>query len=238
LTPYHYSLNNPVLHSDPNGDIPPILLYLGAQFVKGAAEEYATQVAINFVQGKGIGDALTDVDGMEVLKAGATNAVTGGVGSIAREVRTVARIANAVDDAGDAGRAANVVNNAANSASSAVRKVDLELKYKKQWTAAQRAQADAKARALTEADTRVVKNPSRKADTKGRFERAGGTVNQGQDADHTVDLQLGGADDPSNMLPLDESVNRSMGAQIMNKIKNLPEGTIVDRVIFNGVRKK
>ena len=52
----------------------------------------------------------------------------------------------------------------------------------------------------------------------------------GVDADHIVDLQLGGADQILNMWGLDSSVNRSLGSQINQLIKNLPAGTRVNKV--------
>ena len=63
-----------------------------------------------------------------------------------------------------------------------------------------------------------------------RYKQAGGTVLPGQDVDHVVDLQLGGADNILNMNPLNMSVNRSLGAQIQARIKNLPAGTRVNQV--------
>jgi hypothetical protein len=53
------------------------------------------------------------------------------------------------------------------------------------------------------------------------------------DVDHTIDLQLGGADDILNMNPLDMSVNRSLGSQIHHRIKDLPPGTRVNNVFIN-----
>ena len=44
------------------------------------------------------------------------------------------------------------------------------------------------------------------------------------DADHIHELQAGGLDIASNMWMLDSGVNRSVGAQIMNRIKDLPNG--------------
>lgn len=44
------------------------------------------------------------------------------------------------------------------------------------------------------------------------------------DADHIHELQAGGLDIASNMWMLDSGVNRSVGAQIMNRIKDLPSG--------------
>jgi filamentous hemagglutinin len=58
-----------------------------------------------------------------------------------------------------------------------------------------------------------------------RYKQAGGEVSKGQDVDHTHDLQLGGKDSTANMAPLDSSVNRSLGAQIQQQIKDLPANT-------------
>jgi hypothetical protein len=41
---------------------------------------------------------LTDVDGGEIAKAGATNALSGGLGSVAKSVKTGVRIADAIND--------------------------------------------------------------------------------------------------------------------------------------------
>ena len=46
-----------------------------------------------------------------------------------------------------------------------------------------------------------------------------------QDIDHIIDLQLGGKNELSNLSPLDRSVNRSLGAQIKNQIKDYEIGT-------------
>jgi hypothetical protein len=48
--------------------------------------------------------------------------------------------------------------------------------------------------------------------------------------DHTLDLQLGGADEVFNMNPLDNSVNRSLGAQIGARTRRLPVGTCITSV--------
>lgn len=58
----------------------------------------------------------------------------------------------------------------------------------------------------------------------------GGFVAKGSDIDHIIDLQLGGANTVRNMWPLNSSVNRSLGAQISQQIKNLPAGTKINRV--------
>jgi filamentous hemagglutinin len=45
-----------------------------------------------------------------------------------------------------------------------------------------------------------------------------------------VDLQLNGKDALENLWPLDSSVNRSLGAQIQQAIKDLPQGTPVGTI--------
>ncbi len=106
---------------------------------------------------------------------------------------------------------------------------DAELSYKDDWTPEQRAEADAKCSALTDADTAKT-NPNRgstSASSKYKNEYGSDSVLKTQDVDHTIDLQLGGADDILNMKPLDKSVNRSLGSQIGYLMKNLDEGTIL-----------
>lgn len=106
--------------------------------------------------------------------------------------------------------------------------VDIELKYKDGWTAAQKAEADVKVKALSDATT--VKTPANRGGTsassryKSAYDKS--SVPSGYDVDHTIDLQLEGADDILNMNPLDMSVNRSLGVQIKNAIKDYPDGTV------------
>ncbi|WP_195980266.1 hypothetical protein, partial [Clostridium butyricum] len=106
--------------------------------------------------------------------------------------------------------------------------VNVELKYKDGWTTTQKAEADAKVKALTDAYT--VKTPAKRSGTSAsaRYRSAYGktSVLKGNDVDHTIDLQLGGADDILNMSPLDMSVNRSLGVQIKNAIKDYDVGTV------------
>ena len=98
--------------------------------------------------------------------------------------------------------------------------VDIELKYKDGWTAAQKAEADAKVKALSDATT--VKTPANRGGTSAssRYKSAYGksSVPSGYDVDR--------ADDILNMNPLDMSVNRSLGVQIKNTIKDYPDGTV------------
>lgn len=106
--------------------------------------------------------------------------------------------------------------------------VNVELKYKEGWTAAQKSEADAKVKALTESytvKTPVIRNGT-SASTRYKSVFGKSSVPKGYDVDHIIDLQLGGIDDLINMRPLDRSVNRSLGAQIMNAIKAYPDGTV------------
>jgi hypothetical protein len=107
---------------------------------------------------------------------------------------------------------------------------DLHLEFKAGWTGAQRNAALAKANALTNATGKaVVHDPPRNGSAQRDFRRAN-QLSARQDADHTVDLQLGGSDSLANILPLNNSVNRSMGAQIRGAIASLPNGAAIRNV--------
>ncbi|MEF9406464.1 hypothetical protein V4891_22665, partial [Ralstonia solanacearum species complex bacterium KE055] len=108
--------------------------------------------------------------------------------------------------------------------------VDLTLHYKEGWNDAQRAAADAKVDALNSAN--LVVTPVERSGTSAsrRYKAAGGEVPKNSDVDHTIDLQLGGADTRANMAPLDSSVNRSLGAQIQQRTKDLSPGTSINSV--------
>ncbi|MEW2386271.1 polymorphic toxin-type HINT domain-containing protein [Micromonospora sp. NPDC047707] len=109
----------------------------------------------------------------------------------------------------------------------------IDLTYKPGWTAAQIAEADAKVAALNSAHPLVV-TPAKRGGTSAAdvWRRAGNPARKGADIDHKVDLQLGGADDITNMWTLDSSVNRSLGAQISAQIRSqgLQPGALVCRV--------
>jgi hypothetical protein len=110
-------------------------------------------------------------------------------------------------------------------------KLHLHLIYPSHWTGTQRALAEAKAQSLNDAAhtvTSVVKRSSGSANK--RFRDSGGIVGQAEDVDHIIELQLGGSDTLENMRPIDRSVNRSFGAQIRHRIKNVPIGTPVKNV--------
>jgi hypothetical protein len=109
---------------------------------------------------------------------------------------------------------------------------DLILRYNPSWSAAQRAAAAAKVQLLNEADT-IVTRGTRGANSASRvWNRAGRTRPPNSDIDHMHDLQLGGSDTIGNMLPLNSSVNRSLGSQIGNVIRTMPDGTRINRVII------
>ncbi|WP_328472180.1 DNRLRE domain-containing protein [Actinoplanes sp. NBC_00393] len=97
----------------------------------------------------------------------------------------------------------------------------ITVKYKKSWTAAQRAAADAKIAALNQQPLLVVTKVNRKGSASKTWTRSGRKTKKGMDVDHIIDLQLGGMDDVSNMKLLDASVNRSLGSQIDKQLKKL-----------------
>lgn len=109
--------------------------------------------------------------------------------------------------------------------------VVLGLKYKPGWTPEQRAAADAKVAKLNEGKL-VVTKVARGGSARRMMKAAGMSIDDDEDADHIVDLQLGGADDVTNVWALDTSVNRSLGPQINQQIKKwgLSEGDPVDGV--------
>ncbi|MER9527323.1 hypothetical protein NKI96_27750 [Mesorhizobium sp. M0292] len=107
---------------------------------------------------------------------------------------------------------------------------DLHLTYMPHWNAAQRAAADLKVKMLTEAATVVSRAVRIGKSARKIFKKAGSLIPFGNDIDHVIDLQLGGAHVLSNFAILDSSVNRSLGAQIWKQIKDLPIGTAINKV--------
>lgn len=79
-------------------------------------------------------------------------------------------------------------------------------------------------------ESKTVVSPVTRTGTSAasRYKSAGNQIPTGADIDHATDLQLGGSDTLSNLLPLNSSVNRSLGAQIQYKIRNLPPGTVIN----------
>jgi RHS repeat-associated protein len=88
---------------------------------------------------------------------------------------------------------------------------------------------------------KASKNRRKKTCTKCRaneqkeyFEKTcGGSPADGNQVDHSLELQLGGADNCcGNLVAIPGSVNQSFGSQIKNKIADLAEGAIVPRFAF------
>ncbi|WP_156888294.1 hypothetical protein [Spirochaeta cellobiosiphila] len=104
--------------------------------------------------------------------------------------------------------------------------IDIVLKYKDDWNDVQCAAADLKVQALTEAFTRKTVVGPRKS-TANIF-RKSNSLEQNVEVDHLIDLQLGGLDILENMWSLDKSVNRSLGAQIYQALKDVPAGTVIE----------
>ncbi|MER7758327.1 polymorphic toxin-type HINT domain-containing protein [Streptomyces sp. NPDC097619] len=96
----------------------------------------------------------------------------------------------------------------------------LTLDYKEGWDADQKKAADQKV-ALLNSATLVVTRVGKRTNQRRTYTKGGGKVEDDEDVDHAVDLQLGGKDVFSNMWPLDRSVNRSLGAQIAQRVKKL-----------------
>jgi len=110
--------------------------------------------------------------------------------------------------------------------------VSIKLKYKEGWTVEQKAAANSKVEVLNNSE--AIKTTPQRSGTSAssRYKKANGpdSVPEGAEVDHKLDLQLGGKDDITNMWPLDKSVNRSLGKQIDIKIKDLKDGTRIEKI--------
>lgn len=166
--------------------------------VAGGAVDLGFQVLDNLLSGC---DPLADISWGRVGMSAGIGGLTGGIGSWVR------------------------------SAGGATDGVALMLRYKSGWSADQVAAANAKVAALNGAaragQLRVTAVQRSGTSAASRYKSAGGTVPKGSDVDHTIDLQLGGIDDLANMSPLEMSVNRSLGSQIMWQLKGVEQGTCV-----------
>ncbi len=195
-----------------------------------------TTIGSFFVGGEaGAGSKAGEVAKTGEVAAEAGETIINSLDDIERAVDKIDDVERVVDKLDDVEKVIDKVDDVAEVAAEeaddvarAAEEFDIELKYKDGWTDVQKAEADAKVKALSEATT--VKTPAKRTGTSAasRYKSAYGkdSIPSGYDIDHTVELQLGGADDILNLNPLEKSVNRSLGIQIKNKIKDLPFGTV------------
>ncbi len=167
-----------------------------------------------------------------VADVGAGWSVAGASGVCAAACPAAVNLANSVSAAvsGDPGVGPAGVASAAGGEAG----IDITLHYGAGWTDAQITAADTKVAALNgaAADGALSVTPVVRTGTSAAnvFRRSGGIVPAGSDVDHLIDLQLGGANTPSNMWPLDLTVNRSLGAQVACQIAGYAAGTPVRSV--------
>lgn len=108
---------------------------------------------------------------------------------------------------------------------------EIQIECKQGWTAAQVLDAQKKIAAYAKAMTyTITKGRPPGAAAAQRAFRAANSLGPGLDADHPVELILGGRID--DLQAIDRTVNRSFGAQIGNKARKYADGTVV-RVIVN-----
>ena len=101
-------------------------------------------------------------------------------------------------------------------------------RFMKKWNAEDRAAADMKALQLRSLPVRRAPPAPRPPCSAAKvWKDAGREIPPGHDVDHIVDLQLDGTHTLDNMQLLPSTVNRSLGAQVANRIKNLPIGTLI-----------
>ena len=248
LNLYIYGWNSPINGIDPSGHlfgwakkliaavvVVAVVAVVAAVVVATAgAGSFAAAVAVGAAKGAAVG-AIQGAIGGGVVGA-ATGAVKHRVETGSWEGAGKAALEGGLEGMAD-GALSGAISGAISGGVTAAQNykpVDVEVKYKEGWTPEQRAQADMKAKQLTDAKTKVTKVNSSDRSVSARkiynSNNIGNEIPKGYDADHIIDLQLGGKNVPTNIQPLDASVNRSLGTQIHNAIKHLPRGTQIGRV--------
>lgn len=113
----------------------------------------------------------------------------------------------------------------------------LVITYGPNWSRAQRIAAERKIEAISKAakngelkKTEVVRTNVSPGHVWTK--ETGKKIKKGQDIDHTIDLQLGGADTVANMKPLDSTVNRSVGVKIARELKQYQIGDPITSIVI------
>lgn len=91
ISPYAMCGNNMVINTDPDGRIWNYVI--GA--VVGAGIDYASQVAVNLVEGKGIQESLTQVDGKSIAISAVAGATGVGLASLTQKATTIYKLGKA-----------------------------------------------------------------------------------------------------------------------------------------------
>lgn len=91
ISPYAMCGNNMVMNTDPDGRFWNYVI--GA--VVGAGIDYASQVAVNLVEGKGIKESLTQVDGKSIAISAIAGATGVGLASLTQKATTIYKLGKA-----------------------------------------------------------------------------------------------------------------------------------------------